>query len=109
LRIAFYCNLMGWPKRSGGGVAPVGADHGQLARCAGLRRRRALEAPKSKFIDEPQLDPRVGRVLLGYRIISRFRLDAYVRAHPGVRVVAALNEFNIRAAKLKQRVGDRPT
>jgi glycosyltransferase involved in cell wall biosynthesis len=107
LRIAFYCNLMGWPKRSGGGVRQWVLTMANALVARGYEVDVLSEAPKSKFVDEPQLDPRVGRVLLGYRIFSRLKLDAYVRANPGVRVVAALNEFNIRAAKLKQRVGAR--
>jgi glycosyltransferase involved in cell wall biosynthesis len=107
VRIAFYCNLMGWPKRSGGGVRQWVLTMANALVERGYTVDVLSEAPKSRFVDEPLLDARVGRVLLGHKLLSRFRLDAYVRAHPGVRIVAALNEFNIRAAKLKQRFGPR--
>jgi hypothetical protein len=68
LRIAFYCNLMGWPKRSGGGVRQWVLTMANSLVARGYEVDVLSEAPKSKFIDEPQLDPRVGRVLLGYRI-----------------------------------------
>lgn len=65
------------------------------------------EAPSRRFVDEPLLDPRVGRVILGRGLFARLRLDAYVRRHPGVRVVAALNHYNVGAARLKKRFGAR--
>ena len=104
MRIAFYCNLMGWPKRSAGGVRQWVLTMANALVERGHDVDVLTEAPHWKFTDEPQLDPRVGRVILG-KLFARRRLDAYVRAHPGVRIVAALNEYNIGAAKLKQRVG----
>ncbi|HKY92800.1 MAG TPA: glycosyltransferase [Nevskiaceae bacterium] len=65
------------------------------------------EAPASRFVDEPLLDSRVGRIVLGTGLLARFRLDRYVRRHPGVRVVAALNHYNIGAARLKKHFGGR--
>ena len=106
MRIAFYCNLMGWPKRSAGGVRQWVLTMANALVQRGFDVDVLSEAPRWKFVDEPQLDPRVGRVVLG-KVFARRRLDAYVRAHPGVRVVAALNEFNIGAAKLKRRHGAR--
>ena len=106
MRIAFYCNLMGWPKRSAGGVRQWVLTMANALVVRGHEVDVLSEAPRWKFVDEPQLDPRVGRVVLG-KVFARRRLDAYVRAHPGVRVVAALNEFNIGAAKLKLRHGAR--
>src|SRR3546814_5481116 len=64
------------------------------------------EAPARRFIDEPLLDARIRRVLLGKGILAGFRLRRYVGAHPGVRVVAALDYYNLRAARLKRRFGD---
>jgi glycosyltransferase involved in cell wall biosynthesis len=104
MRIAFYCNLMAWPKRSAGGVRQWVLTMANALVDRGFEVDVLTEAPRWKFVDEPQLDPRVGRVILG-KLFARYRLDAYVRAHPGVRIVAALNEYNIGAAKLKQRVG----
>lgn len=107
-RIAFYCNLMGWPKASSGGVRQwVLAIANELA-----ARGHAVDvltiAPPQRFRDEPALDPRVGRVVLGPRGRAASRaLDRYVSEHPGVRVVAALNAFNLRAARLKRTFGDR--
>jgi glycosyltransferase involved in cell wall biosynthesis len=106
LRIAFYCNLMGWPKRSAGGVRQWVLTMANALVERGHEVDVLSEAPRWKFVDEPQLDARVGRVVLG-KVFARRRLDAYVRAHPGVRVVAALNEYNIGAAKLKLRHGAR--
>src|SRR3546814_3379526 len=48
----------------------------------------------------------IRRVLLGKGILAGFRLRRYVGAHPGVRVVAALDYYNLRAARLKRRFGD---
>lgn len=107
LRIAFYCNLMGWPKRSSGGVRQWALTMANALVERGLAVDMLCEAPASRFVDEPLLDPRVGRVILGRGLFARFRLDAYVRRHPGVRVVSALNHYNIGAARLKQRFGSR--
>lgn len=107
LRIAFYCNLMGWPKRSSGGVRQWALTMANALVQRGLAVDMLCEAPARRFIDEPLLDPRVGRVILGRSLVARFRLDAYVRAHPEVRVVSALNHYNIAAARLKQRFGSR--
>lgn len=106
MRIAFYCNLMGWPKKSSGGVRQW-----VLALANGLVERGHTvdvlsEAPATKFSDEPRLDPRVGRVVLGARgPLATVRLRRYLREHPGVRLVSALNDFNLRAARLKPAVG----
>ena len=106
LRIAFYCNLMGWPKKSGGGVRQW-----VLALANGLVERGhavdiLTEAPPQHFRDEPRLDPRVGRVVLGARGWRATRaLDRYLREHPGVRLVGALNDFNLGAARAKHRFG----
>ncbi len=107
LRIAFYCNLMGWPKRSGGGVRQWVLTMANALVALGITVDVLSEAPKARFVDEPLLDPRVGRVVLGIGPLSRLRLDAYVRRHPGLRLVAALNHYNIGAAKLKARFGAR--
>jgi glycosyltransferase involved in cell wall biosynthesis len=107
LHIAFYCNLMGWPKRSSGGVRQWTLTMANALVARGHRVDILTEAPASKFIDEPLLDARVQRVLLGRGLLARLRLDAYVRRHPGVRIVSALNHYNIGAAKLKGRFGDR--
>src|SRR3546814_14577708 len=64
------------------------------------------EAPARRFIDEPLLDAPIRRVLLGKGILAGFRLRRYVGAHPGVRVVAALVYYNLRAASLQRRSGD---
>lgn len=106
LRIAFYCNLMGWPKRSSGGVRQwvLTLANGLVAR--GYAVDVLSEAPASRFRDESLLDTRVGRVVLGIGPLARRRLKAYVLSHPGVRLVAALNHYNIRAAVLKAHLGD---
>ncbi|MXS85542.1 hypothetical protein ABO04_06380 [Nitrosomonas sp. HPC101] len=106
LRIAFYCNLMGWPKRSSGGVQQwvLTLANGLVAR--GYAVDVLSEAPASRFRDESLLDTRVGRVVLGIGPLARRRLKAYVLSHPGVRLVAALNHYNIRAAVLKAHLGD---
>src|SRR3546814_4645283 len=57
------------------------------------------EAPARRFIDEPLLDARIRRVLLGKGILAGFRLRRYVGAHPGVRVVAALRSEERRVGK----------
>lgn len=105
LRIAFYCNLMGWPKRSSGGVRQWVLTMANALVERGIAVDVLSEAPRSKFVDEPLLDARVGRVVLGGRLLARWRLDAYVRRHPGVRLVSALNHYNVAAAKLKRRFG----
>jgi glycosyltransferase involved in cell wall biosynthesis len=107
LHIAFYCNLMGWPKRSSGGVRQWTLTMANALVARGHRVDILTEAPASKFADEPLLDARVQRVLLGRGLFARLRLDAYVRRNPGVRIVSALNHYNIGAAKLKGRFGDR--
>jgi glycosyltransferase involved in cell wall biosynthesis len=107
LRIAFYCNLMGWPKRSSGGVRQWALTMANALVERGHAVDMLTEAPALMFTDEPLLDARVGRVLLGKGFLARRRLDAYVRRYPGVRIVAALNHYNIGAAKLKQRMGER--
>lgn len=107
MRIAFYCNLMGWPKKSAGGVRQwvLALANGLVAR--GYAVDVLTEAPAARFVDEPRLDARVGRVVLGARGPGATRrLNRYVERHPDVRVVAALNEFNLRAARLKRRFGD---
>lgn len=105
LRIAFYCNLMGWPKRSGGGVRQWVLTMANALVERGIAVDVLSEAPASKFVDEPLLDSRVGRIVLGTAPLARFRLDAYVRKHPGLRLVSALNHYNLGAARLKERFG----
>lgn len=108
LRVAFYCNLMGWPKRSGGGVRQwvLALANGLVAR--GYTVDVLTEAPSRRFVDEPMLDARVGRIVLGRRgWFATRRLRRYVLDHPGVRLVAALNEFNFIAASVKSRLGAR--
>jgi glycosyltransferase involved in cell wall biosynthesis len=107
LRIAFYCNLMGWPKRSSGGVRQWVLTMANALVDRGHAVDVLTEAPRSRFVDEPLLDSRIGRVILGHPWLARFRLDAYVRRHPGVRIVSALNHYNVEAARLKQRFGER--
>lgn len=107
LHIAFYCNLMGWPKRSSGGVRQWTLTLANALIKLGFRVDILTEAPASRFVDEPLLDARVRRVILGRSLLARFRLDAYVRKHPGVRIVSALNHYNVSAAKLKGRFGNR--
>lgn len=106
LRVAFYCNLMGWPKRSAGGVRQWVLTMANALVERGITVDVLCEAPASKFVDEPLLDARVGRVVLGRYLAVRWRLGRYVRAHPGVRIVSALNHYNLGAAKLKRRFGD---
>jgi glycosyltransferase involved in cell wall biosynthesis len=105
LRIAFYCNLMGWPKRSSGGVRQWALTMANALVERGIAVDMLCEAPASRFVDEPLLDRRVGRVILGGVLLARWRLHRYVRRHPGVRVVAALNHYNVGAARLKRRFG----
>ena len=108
LRVAFYCNLMGWPKRSGGGVRQwvLALANGLVAR--GHAVDVLTEAPQKHFVDEPLLDPRVRRIVLGRRgWFAAQRLQRYVLDHPGVRLVSALNDFNFVAAQLKVRMGAR--
>ncbi|TAM10618.1 MAG: glycosyltransferase [Nevskiaceae bacterium] len=106
LRIAFYCNLMGWPKRSSGGVRQwvLTLANGLVER--GYAVDVLSEAPASRFRDELLLDARIGRVVLGIGPLARRRLKTYVLGHPGVRLVAALNHYNIHAALLKAHLGD---
>lgn len=106
MRIAFYCNLMGWPKKSSGGVRQwVLALANGLVEC-GHAVDVITEAPPDKFIDEPRLDARVGRVVLGRRGPRATQaLLRYLRQHEGVRLVSALNDFNLRAARLKPKIG----
>lgn len=96
---------MGWPKRSSGGVRQWVLTMANALVARGIAVDVLCEAPASKFIDEPLLDARVGRVVLGRYLLARWRLDRYVRRHPGVRIVAALNHYNLGAAKLKRRCG----
>ncbi|NKF23606.1 glycosyltransferase [Solimonas marina] len=108
MRIAFYCNLMGWPKKSGGGVRQwvLALANGLVAR--GHTVDVLTEAPPAKFRDEPRLDPRIGRVVLGRRgPRATRRLRDYLLESGDVRLVAALNDFNLTAARLKPRVGAR--
>ncbi len=106
MRIAFYCNLMGWPKKSAGGVRQwVLALANRLVE-RGHEVDVLTEAPEVRFQYEPRLDPRVGRVVLGRRGRGATRqLRDYLQQHPGVRLVGALNEFNLRAARLKPQFG----
>ena len=106
LRIAFYCNLMGWPKRSSGGVRQWVLTMANALVERGIAVDMLCEAPASRFVDEPLLDPRVGRVILGRHLLARWRLHRYVRRHRGVRIVSALNHYNVGAAQLKRRFGD---
>src|SRR3546814_12038235 len=106
LHIAFYCNLLGWPKRSGGGVRQWVLTMANALVEAGHQVDILTEAPARRFIDEPLLDARIRRVLLGKGILAGFRLRRYVGAHHGDRVVAALDYYNLRAARLKRRFGD---
>lgn len=105
LRIAFYCNLMGWPKRSRGGVRQWVLTMANALVERGIAVDMLCEAPASRFVDEPLLDDRVGRVILGRHLLARWRLHRYVRRHRGVRIVSALNHYNVGAAKLKRRFG----
>ena len=98
---------MGWPKRSSGGVRQWVLTMANALVESGYVVDVLSEAPRRRFVDEPLLDARVGRVILGHRLLARFRLDAYVRAHPGVRIVSALNHYNVEAARLKRRFKDR--
>ena len=98
---------MGWPKRSSGGVRQWALTMANALCERGFAVDMLCEAPASRFQDEPLLDARVGRVILGRGLLARWRLDAYVRAHPGVRLVSALNHYNLAAARLKRRFGER--
>ena len=80
---------MGWPKRSSGGVRQWVLTMANALVESGYVVDVLSEALRRRFVDEPLLDARVGRVILGHRLLARFRLDAYVRAHPGVRAIAA--------------------
>jgi glycosyltransferase involved in cell wall biosynthesis len=105
LHIAFYCNLMGWPKRSSGGVRQWVLTMANALVERGYRVEVLSEAPPQQFIDEPLLDARVGRVVLGKGRAAWRALRAHVAAHPGLRLVAALDYYNLRAAKLKHEFG----
>lgn len=107
LRIAFYCNLMAWPKRTEGGVRQwvLALANGFAAR--GYAVDVLSEAPDAEFKDEPLLDARVRRIVLGKGLDSVRRLHRYVEDHPGVRIIAGLNYYNLRAALLKRRYGER--
>lgn len=108
LHIAFYCNLMGWPKRSSGGVRQWVLTMANALVDDGHRVDVLSEVSARRFVDEPLLDARVGRVVLGRQgPLSAVRLRRFARANPGVRIVAALNHYNLGAAKLKRRFGDR--
>ncbi|MDN5873830.1 MAG: hypothetical protein L0H29_05545, partial [Sinobacteraceae bacterium] len=108
LHIAFYCNLMGWPKRSSGGVRQWVLTMANALVDDGHRVDVLSEVSARRFVDEPLLDARVGRVVLGRQgPLSAVRLRRFARANPGVRIVAALNHYNLGAAKLKRRIGDR--
>lgn len=106
LHIAFYCNLMSWPKRSGGGVRQWVLTMANALIARGYRVDILSEAPARRFIDEPLLDARVRRVLLCGSLLACLRLRRYVRQHLGVRVVAALDHYNQRAAQLNRHFGD---
>lgn len=105
LRIAFYGNLMGWPKRSSGGVRQWTLTMANALVDRGHMVDVLSEAPKDKFVDEPLLDARVGRVVLGKGRAAMRELRAYADAHPGVRIVSALDHWNLRAAQLKRACG----
>lgn len=107
LHVAFYCNLMSWPKRSHGGVRQwvLTLANGLVA--SGHRVAVLSETPPGCFKDEALLDPRVGRVMLGIGPRARWRLRRYVLRHPGVRLVSALNHYNIHAVRLKEKLGKR--
>src|SRR3546814_14802688 len=92
LHIAFYCNLLGWPKRSGGGVRQWVLTMANALVEAGHQVDILTEAPARRFIDEPLLDARIRRVLLGKGILAGFRLRRYVGAHPGEDGRAACRE-----------------
>src|SRR3546814_21036276 len=80
LHIAFYCNLLGWPKRSGGGVRQWVLTMANALVEAGHQVDILTEAPARRFIDEPLLDARIRRVLLGKGILAGFRLRQIGRA-----------------------------
>ncbi|MDB5988575.1 MAG: hypothetical protein JWR16_3628 [Nevskia sp.] len=107
LRIAFYNNLLASHKRSHGGVRQWTLTMANALVERGHAVDMLVEAPQSRFVDEPLLDARVRRVILGNGIAAWLRLRQYVQQHPGVRLVAALDYYNLRAAKLKRRFGDR--
>lgn len=106
LHIAFYCNLMGWPKRSSGGVRQWVLTMANALVGLGHRVDVLSEAPPERFVDEPLLDPRVGREILGKGRAASRALRDYVRSHPGLRLVAALDYYNLRAAALKPEFGE---
>lgn len=107
LRIAFYGNLMGWPKRSSGGVRQWTLTMANALVERGYPVDVLSEAPAARFVDEPLLDARVGRVILGKGRAAFRQLRAYADRHPGVRIVSALDHYNLRAALLKRECGER--
>ena len=107
LRIAFYCNLIAWPKRSSGGVRKWVLTMANALVERGYSVDLLCETPRFKFVDEPLLDPRVTRIVLGVGLLARLRRHRYVQQHPGVRLVAALNRYNIRATRIKRKFGAR--
>src|SRR3546814_15523589 len=76
LHIAFYCNLLGWPKRSGGGVRQWVLTMANALVEAGHQVDILTEAPARRFIDEPLLDARIRREI--GRASCRERVCQYV-------------------------------
>ncbi|HKR46509.1 MAG TPA: glycosyltransferase [Paraburkholderia sp.] len=107
LSIGFYTNLISWPKRSSGGVRQWVLTMANALAARGHQVDLLCETPAWKFVDEPLLDPRVNRIILGIGFLARMRLWRYVQNHPGVRIVSALNHYNLEAARLKARFGSR--
>lgn len=107
LHIAFYCSLMAWPKPSSGGVRPWALSLANALVARGHAVDVLSEAPPDRFVDEPLLDSRVGRVILGKGLMARLRLIAYVRRHPDLHLVTALNRYNLGAVMLKPLFGPR--
>lgn len=104
-RVAFYCSLMAWPKPSSGGVRQwaLTLANGLVAR--GHTVDMLSEAPRDHFRDDPLLDARVGRVVLGKGWMARARLVSYLRNHPRTHLVAALNRYNLGAVMLRPLFG----
>lgn len=98
---------MAWPKRSMGGVRQWALTMANALVARGYVVEMLSEAPVDRFVDEPLLDARVGRVVLGKGIAAQWRLIDYVRRYPGVRIVAALDHYNLAAARLKRLFGAR--
>ncbi len=63
-----------------------------------------MHAPSRRLLDEPTLDVRVRRVNLGRTGLAPIRLMSYARKHPGVKLVSALDRYNILIAMLKRRL-----